>query len=77
MRLLLLVVCLVPVWSAEIPATAAAVRTVECEFYDPSCVEDGGDDCRGTKNCYDQPDADRQDINYIFQLKLNYCTTAS
>lgn len=33
---------------------------MECEFYDPLGVEDGGDDCRGTKNCYDQPDAERR-----------------
>jgi len=71
MRLFLLVVCLVPVWSAEIPATAAAVRTVECEFYDPSCVEDGGDDCRGTKNCYDQPDADRNEEVFCFTVWQN------
>jgi len=37
------------------------VETTECEFFDPSCAKNDGDEnkCFGTRNCYDQPEAEK------------------
>jgi len=57
---------------AVIEDSSKSSKTVVCEFFDSTCIKDGNDSsCFETKNCYDQPEAERNQEAFCFTVWQN------
>ena len=58
---------------AVIEDTKKARKTMECEFFDSACANEGEEDssCYETRNCYDQPEAELSQEAFCFTVWVN------